>query len=541
MQLGIRANLDQFLHQLLQVMLVGFTIGMMRTVVPALSESEFGVPKNSFMLLTAFVVAFGLVKGTLNFVAGRLSERIGRKQVLLLGWIAALPIPLLVYFAPSWGWIVAATVLLGINQGLTWSMTQTSKLDITRADQRGLTIGLNEFSGYIGLALAGIITAYLATIYGPRSGLLMFGMTTILLAMLLTVLWVKDTLPWAKSEAAKHKAGISSGPLARFPTNISAQPTTWEVFTLVSWRDKRLAAISQAGLVEKFVDALVWVFYPVFLYQRGISLPDIGWIVGVYGFVWGGSQFFTGKLSDHIGRHIPNVLGMWICGAGVVLMLMGSGMAWWSLSAAISGFGMALLYPNLSAAVADISHPNWRGSAIGIYRFWRDLGYGIGALGLGIAAHFSGSVEAAFWFVAISMFVSGGVLWLFGEETHPRLNPASTAPAAADEPPALTVRVVSQIPPGGRCTLYTGYGQAMAKHAGALFQLEISTLRDANGQGFPAIWLNGNLIKPSDGVIVMPEDIVALLGGCDIAVSDELHAALNQQIDKLLNEGEQTC
>ena len=421
---GIRANLDQFLHQLLQVLLVGFTIGMMRTVVPALSEAEFGVPKNSFMLLTAFVVAFGFVKGTLNFVAGRLSERIGRKQVLLLGWIAALPIPLLVYYAPSWSWIVFATVLLGINQGLTWSMTQTAKLDITRADQRGFTIGLNEFSGYVGLAIAGIITAYLATALGARTGLLVFGLATVLLAILLTLLWVKDTLPWARAEAAKHKAGLAIAAKARYPANISAHPDTWEVFTLVSWRDKRLAAISQAGLVEKFVDALVWVFYPVFLYQRGMSLPQIGWIVGVYGFVWGGSQFFTGKLSDHIGRHKPNVLGMWICGTGVAMMLWNEGAVWWSFSAAVSGFGMALLYPNLSAAVADISHPNWRGSAIGIYRFWRDLGYGIGALGLGVAAHFSGTVDAAFWFVAVSMFVSGALLWWLGEETHPRLNPA---------------------------------------------------------------------------------------------------------------------
>lgn len=421
---GIRANLDQFLHQLLQVMLVGFTIGMMRTVVPALSETEFGVPKNSFMLLTAFVVGFGFVKGTLNFVAGRLSERIGRKKVLLLGWIAALPIPLLVYYAPSWSWIVFATVLLGINQGLTWSMTQTAKLDITRADQRGFTIGLNEFSGYVGLAIAGIITAYLAAALGARTGLLVFGLTTVLLAILLTLLWVKDTLPWAKAEAAIHKAGHSIAANPRYPDNIAANPNTWEVFTLVSWRDKRLAAISQAGMAEKFVDALVWVFYPVFLYQRGMSLPQIGWIVGVYGFVWGGSQFFTGKLSDHIGRHKPNVVGMWICGAGVAMMLLNEGVAWWSFSAAVSGFGMALLYPNLSAAVADISHPNWRGSSIGIYRFWRDLGYGIGALGLGIAAHFSGSVEAAFWFVAVSMFVSGALLWWLGEETHPRLNPA---------------------------------------------------------------------------------------------------------------------
>ncbi len=421
---GIRVNLDQFLHQLLQVLLVGFTIGMMRTVVPALAENEFGVPKNSFMLLTAFVVAFGLVKGALNFVAGRLSERIGRKQVLLLGWIAAIPIPLLIYFAASWNWIVAATVLLGVNQGLTWSMTQTSKLDITRADQRGLTIGLNELSGYVGVALAGIVTAYLATSLGARSALLAFGLTTILLAIVLTLLWVKDTLPWAKSEAAKHKAGQASGPKPRYPANIGERPSTREVFTLMSWRDRRLAAVCQAGLVEKFVDALIWVFYPLFLYQHGVSLTGIGWIVGIYGFVWGGSQFFTGKLSDRVGRHKPNVWGMWVCGAGVAMMLLNDGMAWWSLSAAVSGFGMALLYPNLSAAVADISHPNWRGSAVGIYRFWRDLGYGIGALGLGIAAHFSGSVEAAFWFVACAMFLSGSVLWLWGEETHPGLNPA---------------------------------------------------------------------------------------------------------------------
>jgi MFS family permease len=191
----------------------------------------------------------------------------------------------------------------------------------------------------------------------------------------------------------------------------------------MTWRDRRLAAISQAGLVEKFVDALVWVLYPVFLYERGISLPNIGWIIGVYGLTWGGSQLFTGKLSDQVGRRWPTVVGMWICGAGVAMMMLGEGLVWWSASAAISGFGMALLYPNLSAAVADISPPDWRGSAIGIYRFWRDLGYGIGALGLGIAAHFTGQMETAFWFVAVSMLLSGIVLVWLGEETHPGLNP----------------------------------------------------------------------------------------------------------------------
>lgn len=421
---GIRHNLHQFIYQLLQVLLVGLTIGMMRTVIPALASSEFGVPKGSFMLLISFVVAFGFVKGTLNFVAGRLSEKIGRKRVLLIGWLSALPIPLMILWAPSWGWIVAATVLLGMNQGFAWSMTQTAKLDITRPDQRGLTIGLNEFAGYVGVAIAGIVTGYMATIFGPRQGLLIFGLVVIVSALVLTQFFIKETLPWAKAESARHAAGKMTGPTPRYPTDVPASPSTWDMFALMSWRDRRMAALCQAGLVEKFVDALIWVFYPVFLYQQGLSLPQVGWVIGVYGFVWGGSQLFTGKLSDRIGRHWPNVLGMWICGAGVALMLLGSGVAWWSLSAAVSGFGMALLYPNLSAAVADISHPNWRGSAIGIYRFWRDLGYGIGALGLGLVAHFTGHMEGAFWFVAMSMALSGGLLWLFGEETHPRLNPA---------------------------------------------------------------------------------------------------------------------
>lgn len=421
---GIGHNRSQFIHQLLQVLLVGLTIGMTRTVVPALAESDFGVPKNSFVLLSSFVVAFGLVKGAMNFIAGRLSERIGRKKVLLMGWLVALPIPVMIWHAPSWSWVVAATVLLGVNQGLTWSMTQTSKLDITRLEERGLTLGLNEFSGYVGVALAGIATAYMASQFGARQGILIFGMAVIVLALLLTQIWVKDTLPWAMAEAAKHAPGTAQALRPRYPQGVSSNPSTKEIFTLMSWRDKRLMALSQAGMVEKFVDALVWIFYPVFLYQKGVSLPNVGWIIGFYGFVWGGSQLFTGSLSDRIGRHMLNVWGMWICGAGVAAMMLGDGVAWWAASAAVSGFGMALLYPNLSAAVADISHPSWRGSAIGIYRFWRDLGYGIGALGLGLAAHFTGQMQSAFWFVAASMFASGALLWWLGEETHPRLNPA---------------------------------------------------------------------------------------------------------------------
>lgn len=420
---GIRENLHQFSHQLGQVFMVGLTIGMMRTVVPALAESEFGVAEGSFLMLTSFVVAFGLVKGVLNFVAGRLAERIGRKKVLLYGWLSAIPIPVMVLLAPSWGWIVAATVLLGVNQGLCWSMTQTSKMDITRADERGLTMGLNEFSGYVGVAVAGIVTGYLAIGLGPRMGLFVFGAVVIGLAIVLALIDIRETHGWAKAESERHASGTATGPQARLPRNISDTPTTREVFTLMIWRDRRMAAFSQAGLVEKFVDALVWVFYPVYLYQQGLGLGAIGWIVGIYGFVWGGSQFVTGRLSDHIGRLKPIIWGMWLCGGGVALMLVGNGVFWWSFSAAVTGFGMALLYPNLSAAVADISHPNWRSSAIGIYRFWRDLGYGIGALAFGIIANVTGVVTSGFWFVAIAMFLSGALVMLWGEETHPRLNP----------------------------------------------------------------------------------------------------------------------
>jgi MFS family permease len=290
-------------------------------------------------------------------------------------------------------------------------------------------------------------------------------------------------------------------------------------------------------LVEKFVDALVWVFYPVYLYEKGVSLPGIGWIVGVYGFTWGASQLVTGRLSDHWGRQKLNVAGMWICGAGVALMLLGEGAAWWSFSAAVSGLGMAMLYPNLSAAIADISAPHWRASAIGTYRFWRDLGYGVGALGLGLAAASSQSIEGAFWFVAAAMLLSGLGLLILGEETHPRLNPAAASPAPVSAAPALEVRVIAQTPPGGRCGLYAGYGQALAAHLGARLRVDISTERQAHGNGFPSIWIDGRPLQPSDGVIVMPDDVMAALAASGIAVGDPLGLALTAEIDKLLDEG----
>ncbi|MEX8506217.1 MFS transporter [Leptothrix ochracea] len=397
---GLHANVGQIGHLLVQVLLVGMTLGLMRTVVPTMAEASLGVARDSFLLLGSFVVAFGVVKSVMNLIAGRLSERWGRQRVLLLGWISALPIPLVLAWAPSWGWIVLATTLLGMHQGLSWSMTQTAKLDLSLPEERGLILGLNEFAGYFGMALAGVITAYGAVALGAREALLAWGSGVIGLGLVLTHGWIKDTRPWVT-------------------TSVVAAPFS-AVFAKVSWQDRRLAALAQAGLVEKFVDALVWVIYPVFLHRQGLALPDIGWVIGTYGVVWGVAQVFTGRLSDRIGRQRPNVWGMLICGTGVMLMVVVHGVWSWSLAAGLSGFGMALLYPNLSAAVADLAAPAWRGTALGVYRFWRDLGYGIGALGLGLAAHLSQQIEAAFVFVALSMAVSAALLAYFGTESHPK-------------------------------------------------------------------------------------------------------------------------
>lgn len=401
---GLVANRLQIIQQLMQVLFVGLTLGLFRNVVPALAEQEFGIPRGSFLLLVSFVVAFGVVKGTLNFVAGRLAERWGRRRVLLIGWWLSLPIPLLIYFAPNWNWIVAATLLLGVQQGLTWSMTQTAKLDLSHAGERGFVIGLNEFSGYVGVALAAIITGYSASYWGVRQSLLVFGLVVIGSALLLAHLNVQETLPWARQKTSAD-------------SKQEAMPSTAEVFARMSWRDRRLAALCQAGLVEKFVDALVWVFWPVWLHARGVSLSGIGWIVGCYGFTWGVAQLVTARLSDRFGRHRFNVLGMWLCGLGVALLPMGDSTAWWAASAALTGLGMAMLYPNLSAAVADLAPASWRASAIGIYRFWRDLGYAVGGLGLGLVAVWGGQMESAFWFVAAAMGLSGLVLAIWGEES----------------------------------------------------------------------------------------------------------------------------
>jgi len=421
---GIRANLSQFIQQMIQVFFVGLMIGMERTVLPVVAGQDFGVPKGSFFFLMSFVLSFGLVKGALNFVAGRLSERIGRKRVLLLGWAAAVPIPFLIYYAPSWGWVVAANAFLGMNQGFAWTMTVTSKVDITRAEQRGFATGVNEFSGYAAVALAGIATSYLSESFGVRTALLGFALAVIAVGAVTAALFIRETLPWARAESDLHADGTYRGDRPRFPDGVPEHPSAAEVFALVSFRHPTFASLCQAGVANKIADALLWVLFPLLLHGRGLSVVQIGWVTGVYGLVWGASQLWTGPLSDAIGRKAPIVAGLWVLGIGVVAAVLATGIAGLVLAATVMGTGMALLYPTLIAAVADISHPNWRSSALGTYRYWRDTGYAIGALLLGAVAQLGSGVEAAFWFTAAVLGASGTWVALRGEETHPRLSPA---------------------------------------------------------------------------------------------------------------------
>jgi len=298
---GISVNRSQFALQALQVFFVGLVIGMERAVLPALSR-DFGVRPHAFFFLASFVLSFGLVKGTLNFVAGTLSDRIGRKRVLFMGWLAALPIPALIYLAPNWWWIIAANVFLGINQGFAWTMTVTSQIDLAGSHQRGLAVGINEATGYVAVGLAGLIAAYLAQGFGPRAALLGFGYAVIVLALILLVR-VRDTLPWVKAEAAQSRTAAPAG------TPEPPSPGWGEIFLRVSFRDPACRALCQGGVTNKIADTLVWALFPVFFRKAGIGLGEIGWITGIYAMIWGLSQLWTGHLADRIGRKTPIVAG----------------------------------------------------------------------------------------------------------------------------------------------------------------------------------------------------------------------------------------
>lgn len=395
---GISANRGQFSLQALQVGFVGLVIGMERAVLPAMAR-DFGVAPGAFLFLASFVLSFGLVKGAVNLVAGGLADRFGRKPVLLAGWLAAIPIPLLIYAAPNWWWIIAANVFLGISQGLTWTMTVTSQIDLAGRRQRGLAVGINEATGYVAVGLAGFGAALLAHRIGARPALLLFGLVTIA-AALASLVRVRDTLAWVKAEHAE----------VRGQPPPDHAPSSAATFFRISFRDPTGRALCQGGIVNKIADTLVWVTFPLFFAAHGANLIEIGWLTGSYAMIWGLSQLWTGHLADRMGRKRPVVAGFFLLAAGIVVTALGRRPAVWLPAAAIMGLGMALPYPNLIAAVSDRTPPLIRGKALGTYRYWRDTGYAIGALLLGAIAQLANAALPAIWVTAA--LVAGSGLWI---------------------------------------------------------------------------------------------------------------------------------
>jgi MFS family permease len=377
--LGLRANWRQFWLLVLVNAFVGAMVGLERTLLPLLAEREFGLASRSAAL--SFIVTFGLVKAVTNFIAGRLGDRFGRKRVLVAGWLFALPVPLMVMWAPTWGWIVAANVLLGINQGLAWSTTVVMKIDLVGPERRGFAMGLNEFAGYLAVALSALASGEIASRVGLRPEPFYLGVVFAVLGLALSALFVRDTLEHVRHEAASHATPAPTAPLR-------------EIFARASWRDPALLSTSQAGLVNNLNDGLAWGLFPLFFAAAGLSLREIGLLAFVYPATWGLAQLWTGSLSDRVGRKPLIAGGMLLQGAALVAMVFVRGLGPWIVTGMLLGVGTAMVYPTLLAAIGDVAHPAWRGSALGVYRLWRDTGYAVGALLAGVLADAFGMTMA---------------------------------------------------------------------------------------------------------------------------------------------------
>lgn len=395
--LGLRANWRQFWLLVLVNAFVGAMVGMERTVLPLLAQVEFGLASKSAVL--SFIATFGVVKALTNFFAGRLSDIYGRKHVLLAGWLVGLPVPFLVILAPSWSWIVFANVLLGLNQGLAWSTTVTMKMDLVGPEQRGLAMGLNEFAGYLAVALAALGTGYLAQAYGLRPEPFYLGIACAAAGLALSLLFVRETRHHVAREA---KDFPSHSDLAGHRAELSAR----QIFARASWRDPALSSTSHAGMVNNLNDGLAWGLFPLFFAAAGLDVAQIGTLSFTYPAVWGLLQLFTGALSDRWGRKRLIAGGMLVQSGALAGIALVRGFWPWVGMAVLLGVGTAMVYPTLLAAVGDVAHPRWRASAVGVYRLWRDSGYALGALLAGALADLFGmawSIGA----VALLTFASG--------------------------------------------------------------------------------------------------------------------------------------
>ncbi|MGH7711402.1 MAG: MFS transporter, partial [Gemmatimonadaceae bacterium] len=380
--LGLRANWKQFWLLVLVNAFVGAMIGLERTVLPLIAERDFGLASKSAAL--SFILTFGLVKAATNLLAGRLGDTFGRKRTLVTGWLIGLPVPVLVMLAPSWSWIIAANVLLGANQGLTWSTTVVMKVDLAGPERRGLAMGLNEFAGYLAVALTALATGIIASRFGLRPEPFYLGIGIAALGLAISQLFVRDTMAHVQHEATLLAVEPTTDDNGR--GTLGEAPTLRELATRVSWSDPALASASQVGLVNNLNDGLAWGLFPLFFAAAGLSLNEIGVLAFIYPATWGVMQLVTGALSDRVGRKWLIASGMLLQGAALLVMGVVNGFALWLVTGALLGVGTAMVYPTLLAAIADVAHPSWRGSALGLYRFWRDSGYVVGALMAGVLA-----------------------------------------------------------------------------------------------------------------------------------------------------------
>jgi MFS family permease len=394
--LGLRENRVQFALLVLVNGFVGTMVGVERSVLSILAEDEFGVASTTAAL--SFLIAFGLSKAIANFVAGDFAHRIGRKRILLIGWAFGLPVPLLLWFAPSWNWVIFANLLLGVNQGLAWSATVIMKIDLVGPKQRGLAMGLNEFAGYLAVALAALGAGYMAADFGPRSGPVWIGGAAALLGVIFTVLFVRDTGDHVELEHAMADQALEGGPDG-LPDALGAR--LWHA----SWTYRPLFAANQAGFINNLNDGLAWGLFPLYFAAAGLSLREIGWLAALYPAVWGIAQIGTGALSDRTGRRPLIVTGMLLQAGGLTAFALTTGFAWWSAAAVALGLGTAAVYPTLIAQVSDLVTPRDRASGVGLYRRWRDLGYVAGGLLAGIMTDLLG-YRAAIGFVALLTAVS---------------------------------------------------------------------------------------------------------------------------------------
>jgi len=367
---GLRANWRQFALLVAINAFVGGMVGMERSVLPLLAGEEFGVASRTAAI--SFVATFGLAKAVANLFAGPLSETHSRRRILIVGWLLALPVPFVLIFAPSWGWIIGANALLGLNQGLAWSMTVNMKIDLAGPSRRGLALGLNEAAGYLSVAAAAFATGVIADRYGLRPEPFYLGIVFAACGLALSVLFVKDTRPHVVVETEQHEEEEAISLSAAFAGS--------------SWRDSRLFGISQAGFVNNLNDALAWGVFPLFFVSRGLSIQEVGILAAVYPLVWGALQMGTGWLSDSIGRSPLIISGMLLQAVAISLVGVGDSFTPWLVAVALLGLGTAMVYPVLLAAVGDSVHPASRATYLGVYRFWRDAGAMAGALAAGAIA-----------------------------------------------------------------------------------------------------------------------------------------------------------